>query len=117
MSRDTLVSTRALLDGLRELEVLLSDGARFLPDFVAKRDERLLLEFRRLLREAEVEYVSSGAASDLTGWDASTLRKYGRAALAGDALPEEWSRLVVRRDGKEFAFVLASIPAKGARAA
>lgn len=109
---EKLVSTRLLRDGLKELEERVRADAPFAPDFAAKREERLILEFRRLLREAETEYLSSGGISELTGWDPATLRKYARKALAGEPLPEEWSRLVVRRDGKEFSFVLSTVPPK-----
>ena len=112
-----LVSARTLWDGLKALEEQRVADAPYTPDFAAKREERMILEFRRLIREAEVEYVTSGVAQELTGWDASTLRKYGRRALAADALPDEWSHLVVRRDGKEYSFVLSSIPAKARNAA
>jgi hypothetical protein len=109
---EKLVSTRVLRDGLKELEEKARAESPYLPDFAAKRDERLILEFSRLVREAELEYLSSGAVHELTGWDPSTLRKYARKALAGDPMPEEWSRLVVRKDGKEYSFVLSSVPPK-----
>jgi hypothetical protein len=118
MSRSAkLVSASTMWDGLKVLEEQVRENAPFVPDFTARREERMILEFRRLLREAEVEYVSSGAAADLTGWDAGTLRRYARKALAGEAMPEEWSLLVVRRDGKEYSYVLSSIPAKARNAA
>jgi hypothetical protein len=114
---EKLVSTRQLREGLKDLEEQLKGGARFLTPEVARRDELLLLEFRRIVREAEVEYLSSSAASDLTGWDAGTLRKYAKKALAGEPMPEEWSLLTVRKDGKEYAYVLSSIPARARNAA
>jgi len=115
--RDKLVSASSLWEGLKTLEDQHKENAPYVPDFAAKREERMLLEFRRLIRDAEVEYVSSSAAADLTGWDAGTLRKYARRALAGDSLPQDWSLLVVRRDGKEYSYVLSSIPAKARNAA
>lgn len=113
--KDRLVSAQTLREGLAALEAEAQVDAPYLPDFAAKRDERLLLEFRRLIREAEVQYVSTGHASELTGWEAATLRKYARRALAGEALPVEWASLVARREGKEFALVLGTIPPKPAR--
>lgn len=117
MSSDKLVSARTLWEGLKSLEEQSRGDAPFVPDFAAKREERMLLEFRRLIRDAEVEYVSSGTAADLTGWDAGTLRKYARRALAGESLPSEWALLNVRRDGKEYSYVLSTIPAKARNAA
>lgn len=114
---DKLVSTRALRDGLKEIEARLRENSRFLTAEVTRRDELLLLEFQRLIRDAEVEYVSSTYASDLTGWDAGTLRRYAKKALAGEPMPAEWSLLTVRREGKEYAFVLSSIPARARNAA
>lgn len=116
MSKDALVSAARLKAGLQALEAEARESAPYLPDFAAKRDERLLLEFRRLIREAEVEYVSTGHAAHLSGWDTATLRKYARRALAGEPLPEAWEHLVARREGKEFAFLLSSIPPKPMRA-
>jgi hypothetical protein len=110
--KESLVSTRTLREGLAALDEQRRADAPFMPEYITKREERMILEFRRLIREAEVEYVSSGAAEDLTGWNAATLRRYARLALAGDPMPEEWSRLVVKREGKEFAFVLSTIPPK-----
>jgi len=117
MGPDKLVSTRTLRDGLRELEERLREGSRFLTAEVIRRDEMLILEFRRVIREAEIEYVSSTYASELTGWDAGTLRRYAKKALAGDPMPADWSLLTVRREGKEYAFVLSSIPARARNAA
>lgn len=109
---DPLVSPRILSEGLKVIADRIKAEAPFVPDYVTRREERLVREFRGLIEDAGREYLSSSAVADLTGWDAATLRKYARKSLAREPLPVEWSRLVARRDGKEFSFVLSTVPAK-----
>lgn len=109
---DPLVSPRILHEGLKVLSERIKAEAPFVPDYVTRREERLVREFRGLIEDAGREYLSSSAVADLTGWDAGTLRKYARKAIVRATLPDEWSGLVVRRDGKEFGFLLSSVPPK-----
>lgn len=109
---EKLVSTARIEEGLRELREASEADAPYLPEYARKRDERMLLEFRRILRDAEVEYVTTGRAAQLTGWDAQTIRKYARAAVDGEALPEIWQEIVAKRDGKEYAVLLSTLPVK-----
>jgi hypothetical protein len=113
--KDALVSTSFIRGKLGELDQERTRQAPFLPDYVRNRDEWLLAEFQRIIREAETEYVSTGVAEDLTGWDAQTVRKYARAMVAGDPLPPPWDGLVAMRDGRDYAVLLASIPVHPSR--
>lgn len=114
-TKDRLVSAATLRDGLKELQERSREEAPYNPEYVRRREERLLLDFERIVKAAEREYVSTGVAHNLTGWDPATLRKYARLVLDGEPVPDEWSLLVVQREGKEYNFVLASIPPRPVR--
>jgi hypothetical protein len=115
--KDRLVSTRALRDNLAAVEAKAGEQAPFLPEYARKRDEWLLAEFRRIVREAETQYVGIPEAEEVTGWDAQTLRKYARAAVEATALPLQWQALVAVREGRDYAVMLSSIPIHPSRRA
>lgn len=115
--KDRLVSTlciRGLLDSLKEEA---GKHAPFLPEYARKRDEWLLAEFERIVRESETQYVGTGDAEQITGWSAQTLRTYCRAAVDGAPLPPLWQGLVAVREGRDFAVLLSSIPIHPSRRA
>jgi hypothetical protein len=115
MSRDRMVSSACLREHLQEVVARAEEHAPFLPDYARKRDEWLLAEFQRVIREAETQYVSTGEAAQLTGWDQQTVRKYARLAVEGAGLPEAWSRLVALREGRDYSVMLSTVPVGGRR--
>jgi hypothetical protein len=115
--KDRLVSTRCLRDHLATLKGEADKHSPFLPEYARKRDEWLLAEFDRIVREAETQYVGTGDAEEVTGWDSQTLRKWARAAVEGTALPLQWQGLVAVRDGRDYALLLSSIPVHPSRRA
>jgi hypothetical protein len=115
--KDRLVSSRCLREQLEQLQGQAKEHAPFLPEYARNRDEWLLAEFGRIIREAETEYVGTGDAEEVTGWDSQTLRRYARAAVEGTALPLQWQGLVAVRDGRDYALLLSSIPVHPSRRA
>lgn len=109
-NKDALVSTAAIRDALAELRAKQDEDAGYLPDYALKRGEWVIARMEKALRDAEREYVSLSDAARLKGWDEKTLRKWGRAALDGSSLPEEWGGILARFEGGRWSFCLATVP-------
>lgn len=115
MKRDRFVSLRTLEERLKELEEKEREEQRFRPEFAAALVDRTIIQVRQIVREAAAEYVSTTAAQELSGWDTQTLRKYARVMLDGGHLPRPWEGFVARRQGRDYEFLVSSLPSKPAR--
>jgi hypothetical protein len=112
LKRDKLISMKTLEERLAGLEDEARQEQPYRPEFAAKLVERTLLEVRGIIREAAAEYISTSAAEELTGYEVQTLRKYARLMLDGRSLPAPWDLLVARRQGRDFEFLVSSLPSK-----
>lgn len=117
--RDVLVSLARIREGLEsvEAEVERQKMLRADADPFFRHVDWVLTEVRAAIREAEVEYVPTAEAAKLTGWSDETLRRHAKALHAGEAAPREWAEMLVRKDGGDWSFCVATIPVKRSVAA
>lgn len=117
--RERLVSTTLLTERIEELEAEVEEQRKTRADTdpFFKIADWLLAEWRKALRDAEREYVTTAEASRLTGWSDQTLRQRAREAAAGAGLPDGWEELRARKDGTDWSFCVSTIPVKGQAAA
>jgi predicted transcriptional regulator len=113
ITKDTLISDRALRERIAELREKQQEHRPWLSEQAINRAEWVIAEIEDALRDAAVEYVSTSEAARLSGWSDQTLRKHARRALANEEMEPGWELLLVRYDAGEYSFNLASIPAKG----
>lgn len=119
MSRDRLVSTAVLRERRQRIrdEIAAQKRVRADDDPFFRITEWVLAEWEQAEREAAKEYVPTAEAVRLTGWSAQTLRKRAEEARAGEPMQEGWELLQARKEGAEWAFVVATIPVKGRKSA
>jgi hypothetical protein len=119
MSKDVLVSIARIREGIAavEDEVERQRKLRAAGDPFFLHVAWVLTEVRAAIHDAQVEYVPTGEAADLTGWSDETLRRHAKALHAGEAAPREWGQMLVRKDGGDWAFCVSTIPVKRAVAA
>lgn len=119
MSRETLVSTRSIREGMQrvEQEVTRQRRLRAEADPFFRHVEWVMEEMRAVLREAERDYRPTSEVAGLTGWSEETLRRHAKAVHEGRAAPREWAQMVVRRDGNDWTYCIATVPIKRAAVA
>lgn len=117
-SRDVLVSTAVLRERRAKLRELIAEQRRLRSDDdpFFKHTDWVLTEWEQAERDAAKEYVPTGRAVELTGWSEKTLRKNAQRARAGEAMPEGWEDLQVRREGNDWVFCVSTIPVKNTEA-
>lgn len=119
MSKDVLVSRARILEGISTVEEEIAQQRRLRADTdpFFKHTGWVLEELRVALREAEAQYRPTPEVADLTGWSEETLRRHARVLHEGGAPPREWANMIVRRDGSDWSFLLATVPIKSSAAA
>lgn len=119
MSKDVLVSRQRLLEGFQAVEDEVARQRRLRSDAdpFFRHTSWVLEELRVALQGAESEYRPTPDVAALTGWSEETLRRHARVLHEGRAAPREWANMIVRRDGSDWSFLLASVPVKSSAAA
>lgn len=117
--KDVLISAEKIREHLERVESevesqkrLRSDGDPF---FLHTR--WVLDEMRVALRDAQVQYLPTSEVAELTGWSEETLRRHAKALHENKPAPREWAQMIVRRDGGDWTFNIASVPVKRSAAA
>lgn len=119
MSKDALVSTKAVREGMDrvEEEIARQKRLRAEADPFFLHVGWVLEEMRAAVREAEREYRPTSEAARLTGWSEETLRRRARALHEGKAVPGEWAQMIVRKDGADWTYLVSTVPVKRSNAA
>lgn len=108
-----LIDAGVIEDVIHDLEKRRDDIAHWgglAPDEVSLRAGLVLAELRAALQRGKEEFVPLPEAAKKADYHPQTLRDYALKRWRGEAVPEPWSGLEVRREGRGYLVRVSSIP-------